>query len=291
MLARLFGEQPHGTYVDIGAGDPVEGSVTKYFYEAGWDGINVEPIPELVEKLRRDRPRDATLAVAVGERPDRATLHVVAPEWGWSTVDGQLARGYREDRHWAVNEIEVEVVNLAAMLDEHPGDVDFLKIDVEGAELDVIAGGDWSRHRPRVLVVEATEPGTSIRSHQEWEPILVEAGYRCALFDGLNRFYADAGDEEALTRLAAPASVLDAYERYTRKLERDNQIGTVAYVRRLEEELRQQREARAADDSYMRELEAELGIVRLRAVRAESRSAALENRIAELENRAIELGS
>src|SRR6266511_4950696 len=95
-----------------------------------------------------------------------------------------------------------------------PGQVDFLKIDVEGAERAVLEGADWTRHRPRVLVVEATAPGSPKQVHEEWEPLLLAAGYRFGLFDGLNRFYAQADDEEALSRLAAPASVFDSYERH-----------------------------------------------------------------------------
>ncbi|HET9142500.1 FkbM family methyltransferase, partial [Actinophytocola sp.] len=221
VLARLFADQRTGRYVDLGAGDPIEASVTKHFYDLGWRGLNVEPIPELAEKLRANRPEDVTRAVAVGAKPGTAVLHLVAPEWGWSTLDDGLARGYREDQHWEVRDIEVEVVTLAALLDEHPGPVDFLKIDVEGAEQDVIDGADWDRHRPRVVVIEATEPGSPTPTHDRWEPVLLDAGYRCALFDGLNRFYVDKGDDEAMTRLAAPANVFDGYQPYQWRQERD----------------------------------------------------------------------
>jgi len=212
VLARLFAGRATGRYVDIGAGDPVEASTTRHFYGLGWRGVNVEPIPSLVERLRMDRPQDVNLAVAVAETPGRAVLHVIAHEWGWSTLDSELAHGYEQHRGWQVRQIEVEVVTLATVLNEHPGPVDFLKIDVEGAEAQVIAGADWDRHRPRVLVVEATEPGAPVPSHHKWEPTLLRAGYRCALFDGLNRFYAQADDDEALERLAAPANVFDEYE-------------------------------------------------------------------------------
>jgi FkbM family methyltransferase len=283
VLARLFAGQPAGRYVDIGAGDPVEASVTKHFYDHGWRGVNIEPIPAMAERLRRDRPADVTLAVAVGAKPGSAVLHVVADEWGWSTLDDQLARGYREDKDWRLDDVEVALVTLEAVLDDHPGRVDFLKIDVEGAEQDVIDGGDWTRHRPRVVVVEATEPGSPTPAHEKWEPVLLDAGYRCALFDGLNRFYAEAADDEALTVLAAPANVFDTFERYTRQQELDARAAGTGYIRRLEATLADAHAARAKDAEYVATLQSAIAEAQRQATRAGRHIAALESRIAELE--------
>ena len=75
------------------------------------------------------------------------------------------------------------------------GEIDFLKIDVEGWEAGVIASGDWTRHRPRVLVIEAVDDKGNL-TYEAWDPDLLGAGYRFAMFDGLNRFYCreeDAG--------------------------------------------------------------------------------------------------
>lgn len=285
VLARLFAEQRTGRYVDIGAGDPIEASVTKHFYEIGWRGVNVEPIPFLVERLRTDRPEDVTIAAAVGAKPGNAVLHVVGHEWGWSTLDDQLARGYREQQNWDVSEVEVEVLTLAAVLDAHPGPVDFVKIDVEGAEQDVIEGADWDRHRCRVVVVEATEPGAPTPNHQMWEPFLLDAGYRCALFDGLNRFYAQADDDEALARLAAPANVFDSYEPYLWQQRLNERAADKVYIRRIEAMLREVRDARVKDADRIRTLESALAEQQLRATKADRYATVLASRLAELEIR------
>jgi hypothetical protein len=80
-------------------------------------------------------------------------------------------------------------------------DVDFLKIDVEGAEADVLAGADWRRFRPKVIVIEAVAPGTGEPAWQDWEPLLLAHGYRFALFDTLNRFYVAEERPEIMARL------------------------------------------------------------------------------------------
>ncbi|MGH3431982.1 MAG: FkbM family methyltransferase, partial [Thermocrispum sp.] len=283
VLARLFDRQPHGRYVDVGASDPVDSSVTKHFYDRGWRGVNIEPVPAMADALAAARPDDVTLPVAVGAEPARVVLHVVGQESGWSTLDDSLAEGYEQDQHWTVQDVDVEMVTLATVLDEHPGHVDFLKIDVEGAERAVIQGADWSRHRPRVVVVEATRPGSSVPSFQEWEPLLLAAGYRCVLFDGLNRFYADADDEEARDCLAAPASVLDGFAHYTRKLETNARAATTAYAHRLETTLHDAQSARERDAEYLKKLEADIDSANGRVSEADRYVASLELRIAELE--------
>lgn len=290
VLARLFRQRSTGRYVDVGAGDPVEDSVTKHFYDLGWSGINVEPVPGFAERLRKARPRDVTLPIALGAAEGKATLHVVPEAWGRATLDDRLARRYRDEQRWQVDEVEVEVATLAAVLDEHPGDVDFLKIDVEGAERDVLAGADWDRHRPRVVVVEATAPGSPDPAYEQWEPILLEAGYRCALFDGLNRFYAQADDDEALTCLAVPANVFDEFERHDvarMRAETEDlpaiRAGETGYIRRLEQRLREEQQAREQNAAYIATLEQAVAEERRRAEKATRYAATLEARIFELE--------
>ncbi|WP_433267014.1 FkbM family methyltransferase [Actinosynnema sp. CS-041913] len=281
VLARLFHGRTTGRYVDVGAADAVEDSVTKHFYDLGWRGINIEPIPAQAERLRAARPGDVTLAVALGAATGVATLHLVADRSGWSTLDSSLAAAYRSEL--AVEEVEVELRTLADVLDEHPGPVDFLKIDVEGAEQVVLEGADWSRHRPRVVVVEATEPGSPTPNHEGWEPLMLAAGYRCALFDGLNRFYAAADDTEALTVLSSPANVFDKYVRAEFVDQRAARVGEIGYIRRLENAVHEAQEARAKDATHIEDLRVALREAEDRLVKANRRLAALESRLVELE--------
>ena len=85
---------------------------------------------------------------------------------------------------------------------------------VEGSERDVIAGGNWARHRPLVVLVEATRPLTTTPAWEAWEPLLVEAGYRFVLFDGLNRFYVREEDADLERHFRSPANVLDDFVPY-----------------------------------------------------------------------------
>jgi len=79
MLARLFGEQSLGFYIDIGAWHPTELSVTKHFYDLGWSGINVEPIRKQYELFAAERPRDVNLCIAVTDRKGPLRFHECTP--------------------------------------------------------------------------------------------------------------------------------------------------------------------------------------------------------------------
>src|SRR5207245_1934754 len=71
MLARALRDVETGFYVDVGAWDPNIETVTRYFYELGWRGINVEPAPAYHAMLETARPRDVNLRVAAGKENGR----------------------------------------------------------------------------------------------------------------------------------------------------------------------------------------------------------------------------
>lgn len=190
MLWRALGGIEQGFYIDVGAADPVDMSVTKAFYDAGWRGVNIEPGRHYFERLREARPEDVNLDVALAERPGSRVFHEIA-ETGLSTLHDEVAEGHRRDG-FRVSARPVTVMTLADVCRTHAtGDIHFLKIDVEGAETDVIAGGDFERFRPWIILLEATEPGTTTLAYR-WEPMLLAARYEFVWFDGLNRFYVAA---------------------------------------------------------------------------------------------------
>ena len=252
-----------GRYVDVGASSPYLGSVTRHFYEAGWSGIDVEPLAEEAAELRRARPRDVVVEAALGSTAGEATLYVIGDERGLSSTDPEVGVGYARAGR-PVRERVVTLRTLADVLDEHcTGEISFLKVDVEGAEPGVLSGNDWSRWRPRVVVVEETDPWSYQQTHSRWEPGLLAAGYLFASFDGINRFYARS-EEPELVPLLAPASVLDNFVS-------ENLNRVEGYVRHLEAELK-------ARSSHVAELETFVGA-------QEEIIHARDRRIAELEAR------
>ncbi|MFA1543509.1 FkbM family methyltransferase [Actinomadura monticuli] len=221
VLMRAFAGRRGGFFVDVGAGEPVSGSLTKNLVDGlGWRGVNIEPLPERHARLRQARPRDVSLCVAAGDKPGAAEFFRVVPGpgktggGGLSTLRRDVLGGHLADG-WRHEELRVEVVTLEAILSAHAEEgFDLLKVDVEGSEAAVLRSADLRVWRPRVIVVEATVPLTARPSHEEWEPYVLAAGYRLALFDGLNRFYARDDESDLYERLSVPANVLDNYIPY-----------------------------------------------------------------------------
>jgi FkbM family methyltransferase len=203
-LALAFGGTTTGTYIDIGGGHPVAGSVSFWFYERGWRGLVVEPQQGLADLHRRLRPRDTLIQAVIGHDQETVDFHQVDRLHALSTTVKSHADAAAV--HGASHRtLRVPSISLAELCRRHAlTNFDFLKIDVEGAELAVIAGADWQRYRPAIVVVEAIAPVTNEPSWESWEPLLLAQGYRFALFDTLNRFY--VGEEHSAVWERMPKS-------------------------------------------------------------------------------------
>ena len=211
MLHRALKDVDKGCYIDVGANDPVADSVTKAFYDAGWRGVNIEPVSEWFEKLQQDRPDDINLQLAVSAR--KGTIHFYeVPNTGLSTSNKSIAKQYAQEHGVELKSTKVSVVSLTAICEQYvDSDIHFLKIDVEGSEKSVLQGFNLKKFRPWIILIESTVPGTQLEKHEDWEHILLAAGYEYIKFDGLNRFYVDKEHEQIKSRLIAPPNVFDGF--------------------------------------------------------------------------------
>lgn len=193
-VAEMLGRSDNVLWIDVGAWHPQTDSITKHFSDHGGHGINIEPNPQYFAMLKRDRPNDINLDVALSDQRGTMSLTVI-PGTGLSTFRREYAKRWEADfpnHHSRIT----NVITLADVCHEcvpmgQP--IDLLKIDVEGWEKNVIRGGDWVTYRPKVLVIEATVPGTcdatAVPTWSEWEYLVLAYDYEFVYYDGLNRFY------------------------------------------------------------------------------------------------------
>lgn len=209
-LSLAFADRQTGTYIDIGGGHPIAGSVSFWFYERGWQGIVVEPQENLVFLHRQVRPRDTIVSSLIGRQSGSANLFVVDRLHALSTT---IEANADKTKSLGVEfqPVKLPMVTLSELCASHGIEaIDFLKIDVEGAEADVIAGGDWQRYRPKVVVVEAIKPITGEPAWEAWEGSLLAHGYQFALFDTLNRFYVAEEHPEILEKFPSERAPWDS---------------------------------------------------------------------------------
>jgi FkbM family methyltransferase len=212
-LSLAFAGQEHGTYIDVGGGHPIAGSVTFWFYKRGWEGLVVEPQENLALVHRKLRPRDSLVQSLVGRENGETDFFMFDRLHGLSTTVSDYAMAAKEPFRTS----RLKSMSLAELCRSHGREtIDFLKIDVEGAEGDVIAGGDWDSFRPGIVVVEAIAPISGEPTWDKWEKLLLAKGYRFKLFDSLNRFYVSEERDDLLaempTERAPWNAVLHMYE-------------------------------------------------------------------------------
>ena len=210
MLWRALKHVKNGFYVDIGAQDPLIDSVSHSFYDHRWRGVHVEPTQQYSYKLRCARPDETVFQAAIGNQSGKLTLYEFE-DTGLSTADIDIARRHQE-AGFSCNETVVPVITLDQLLERiHVQTIHWLKIDVEGFEKAVLEGWRNSTILPWVLVIESTRPLTQEESHNEWEQLILDKGYKYVYFDGLNRLYISPEHTDLITAFASPPNFFDGF--------------------------------------------------------------------------------
>ena len=181
ILAALLFDVENGFYVDVGANYSTIDSVTKLFYENNWNGINIEPIPNLHELLQQDRPRDINLNIGISNEVGMLDFYENISVPGHSSFNKSGAAQSPSD---VIKEYKVEIRTLRSIfISNKVKIIHFLKIDVEGYEDEVIESNNWKKFRPEAICVESNNCET------KWQQILKNNKYNFFISDGVNEYY------------------------------------------------------------------------------------------------------
>lgn len=158
LLDRLLAKQEKGFYVDVGAHHPKRFSNTHYFYMRGWRGINIEPNPAVHDLFKKMRSQDVNLQLGISDQPSEL-LYYEFDDPALNTFDEHLMRDREHNTPYRVIATRrIKVEPLASVLAAHMPSgqpINFLSVDVEGLDLNVLRSNDWERFRPRCVVSEA----------------------------------------------------------------------------------------------------------------------------------------
>ncbi|MDQ7947727.1 MAG: FkbM family methyltransferase [Pedobacter sp.] len=161
MILKAIYEQKKGYkgfYVDVGAHHPVRFSNTRYFYKRGWRGINIEPTPAAIKAFHLFRKGDINLNIGIG--PEKATLTFYCfNEPALNSFSKEVSERIDQDgsKYKIIEKLDIAIMPLSEVLDRHlPANtkIDFMSIDVEGLDFQVLLSNDWNKYKPDVLLVE-----------------------------------------------------------------------------------------------------------------------------------------
>lgn len=157
LLLRAIGNKSNGFYVDIGSHHPTRFSNTKHFYDKGWRGINIDPLPGSKDLFDKKRPKDINLELAIG-KPAKLTYYMY-DEPALNTFDVKMVEQRKKDKapYNIIHSKKISIKPLSAVLRKHLPKgmvVDFMTIDVEGKDLEALQTNDWSKVRPKIILIE-----------------------------------------------------------------------------------------------------------------------------------------
>jgi FkbM family methyltransferase len=187
VIMRTYLPEVRGTYVDVGAGHPTHLSNSYFFYRLGWQGTLVEPNPYLARELKRFRGRDDVRQLLLGAELGTSTYYEYE-SWPLSTIDGERVAQLRQEGLEPLGISKVPMTTLASLgAQALPVQASFLSIDVEGADLGVLEGNDWSVFCPRVISIE--EHGVALSGASAVRSFLGLHGYVLVAYAGVTSVF------------------------------------------------------------------------------------------------------
>lgn len=166
ILAHLFAQlginKP--TYLDIGANEPRFISNTYYFYLRDSRGVLIEPNPYLYKKLKKLRPKDTVINTGIGFTHVAEADFYLFPDYanGLSTFSETDAKHWAETGMKGLGKIAVEkvikmpLIPVNNIMEQYFANKapDFISLDVEGLDLEILKSLDFNKYQARVICVE-----------------------------------------------------------------------------------------------------------------------------------------
>jgi FkbM family methyltransferase len=157
IVERLLGGKRGGIYVDVGCHHPFRFSNTYLFYSKGWNGVCIDPLPGTKRLFYKCRPRDIVIEAGVSKIAG-LMKYFMFNEPALNTFDENVANQRGELRNYKIEQVlDVATDRLDSLLKaaQINGPIDFMSIDVEGFDLQVLETNDWNIYKPKIIIVEA----------------------------------------------------------------------------------------------------------------------------------------
>ena len=183
ILNKLLKYKKDGFYIDIGAHHPFRFSNTYIFYKKGWRGINIDAYPGSMIEFKKHRDKDINLELGISSSNQNLKFYCFN-EPAYNTFNEFEAKSKNEkDGISLVNEIVIKTSPLSDVLDKYlpnsKTQIDFISIDVEGFELEILNSNNWEKYQPKFLLIEELKKDlTQIINESEVYKFLLGKNYK-----------------------------------------------------------------------------------------------------------------
>jgi FkbM family methyltransferase len=185
LIRAFFQDRNGGIFLDVGAGDPVRNSTTYYLEKhLGWSGIAVDAVAEYAPAYAKARPRTRFAGFFVSDTSNVARDFFVSALRDFSSATGADPRGGTYQKRTVAT---ITLDDLLAF--EHASRIDFLSMDIEGAEPRALSGFDIARFPPELACIEIASPeiGRMVAEYFVVRGCREVSAYRA--IDTINRYY------------------------------------------------------------------------------------------------------
>lgn len=197
ILEKILGKKKNGFYIDIGAHNPNIFNNTKRFYQKGWQGINIEPNPSLIKEFFKHRRRNINLHIGIGKVSGSATFFEFIADslstFSKTEADKNVKLGYKIKQM-----LKIPVYTLSEVIQKYAKpNIDFISIDTEGLDLEVLESNNWKKFRPKAVCVETGDFFAMIARQtlntkkNAIDAFMIKNGYKDYYTNGLNTIYVD----------------------------------------------------------------------------------------------------
>ncbi len=187
ILAKLLKKKRNGFYIDVGANHPKNLSNTHYFYKRGFRGINIEANPNLIKEFELVRKEDINLNIGISNQASEMTFYLSSADTLGSFDLQSVTESCKIHGAEMIGEIKVKTELLKNVIAQYAPDkhIDFMSVDVEGHDLEVLQSNDWEKYRPEFLIVETNINTSNLNIY------LKEIGYNKVYENHTNSIYRD----------------------------------------------------------------------------------------------------
>ena len=154
LLIHIFKKKENGFYIDVGCGHPIKNNNTYQLHKKGWHGINVDLSKSCIELFNYTRKSDHNVNIAISDKKGHAELFFYHDKSPINTIDEKT---YIYQKAKITKKIKVSTDTLDSVIEKSPfknSQIDFISIDVEGSELNVLKNFNFLKYSPKILVVE-----------------------------------------------------------------------------------------------------------------------------------------